>query len=322
MTNKLNEEIDHALWSDLRQGNSFPEVRPLLAHYTSITALEQMMSNDEIWFSNPLFMNDLEELRFGMNEGAAAFRTHEGLKGSCKNNNNFTKLTWYFDHLFQEFDEKHAFDTYVLCLSEHDPNDHDGALSMWRGYGANGSGAALVFDTSKLEENKSSSPELIIDRVHYGTRQQRIEWINEKIESIAKIIKSHTLTDENLYHVAYYWIERLKLFSLFSKHSGFHEEKEWRVVYLSQRDPDKILSHMFGSSITNRGIEPKLKLKLAPLDGVFSEDLSFEKIIDRIILGPTTSTVLAANAIKRMLVLKGKHLLADKVVPSSIPFRP
>ena len=79
---------------------------------------------------------------------------------------------------------------------------------------------------------------------------------------------------------------------------------------------------MFSSAITTRGVEPKLKLKIKPLDGLFSEDLSFEKIIDRIILGPTTSTVLAANAVKRMLELKEKHALADKVVPSSIPFRP
>lgn len=321
MTNKLNEEIDHALWGDLRLGNSFPEVRPLLAHYTSITAIEQIMGNNEIWFSNPLFMNDLEELRFGMQEGGAAFRTHEGLMTACKNNNNFTRLIGYFDHLFQKFDEKHALDTYVLCLSEHDPADQDGTLSMWRGYGANGSGAALVFDTSKLEVNERA-PLLIIDRVHYGTRSQRRAWIDEKIISIANIIDNHILTDENLFHIAYFWIERLKLFSIFSKHSGFHEEKEWRVVYLSERDPDKILHHMFGSAITARGVEPKLKLKIKPLDGVFSEDLSLEKIIDRIILGPTTSTVLAANAVKRMLELKEKSILANKVVPSSIPFRP
>lgn len=321
MTNKLDKELDHALWGDLRHGNSFPDVRPLLAHYTSITVFEQMMGNNEIWFSNPLFMNDLEELRFGMNEGGAAFRAHEGLREACQNNNYFSKLIGYYDYLFQEFDEKHALDTYVLCLSEHDPADQDGTLSMWRGYGANGSGVALVFDTSKVEVDESL-PLLIIDRVHYGTQEQRRKWIDEKIMSIANIIKKHSLTDEKLFHVAHFWIERLKLFSLFSKHSGFHEEKEWRVVYLSQRDRDKTLHQMFGFAITPRGVEPKLKLKVQPLDGIFSEDLSLEKIVDRIILGPTTSTVLAANAIKRMLVLKGKHALADKVVPSSIPFRP
>jgi hypothetical protein len=61
-----------ALWSDIQDGDSFPAVRPLLAHYTSISTLERILVNDEIWLSNPLYMNDMEELRFGLNEGASA----------------------------------------------------------------------------------------------------------------------------------------------------------------------------------------------------------------------------------------------------------
>ena len=41
-------------------------------------------------------------------------------------------------------------DTYVFCLSEHAKDDTDGLLSMWRGYGGNGNGAAIVFDAGKL----------------------------------------------------------------------------------------------------------------------------------------------------------------------------
>lgn len=40
--------------------------------------------------------------------------------------------------------------------------------------------------------------------------------------------------------------ERLKLFALFTKHDGFKEEKEWRVVYLSERDTGKKLRSMLG----------------------------------------------------------------------------
>jgi hypothetical protein len=38
------------------------ENRPLLAHYTSIDALEKIMKTGELWFSSPLFMNDLADL--------------------------------------------------------------------------------------------------------------------------------------------------------------------------------------------------------------------------------------------------------------------
>jgi hypothetical protein len=39
--------------------------RPLhLAHYTSLDVLEKITQTNEIWFSNPLFMNDHQEMRF------------------------------------------------------------------------------------------------------------------------------------------------------------------------------------------------------------------------------------------------------------------
>src|SRR6185437_16245190 len=41
---------------------------PLFAHYTSIQVLEKILRDEEFWFSNPLFMNDLEEMRFGLRE--------------------------------------------------------------------------------------------------------------------------------------------------------------------------------------------------------------------------------------------------------------
>ena len=54
------------LWDDLKA--QFKE-RPLLAHYTSIQVLEKILSTNEVWFSNPLLMNDLQEVRFGIIEG-------------------------------------------------------------------------------------------------------------------------------------------------------------------------------------------------------------------------------------------------------------
>ena len=55
--------------------------RPLLAHYTSITTLKDILKRQEVWLSNPLFMNDLEELRFGIIEGTALFAEKCG--GAC-----------------------------------------------------------------------------------------------------------------------------------------------------------------------------------------------------------------------------------------------
>ena len=48
------------LWADLKGDDSYPAKRPLLAHYTSMVVLEAILRDNEVWFSNPLFMNDLE----------------------------------------------------------------------------------------------------------------------------------------------------------------------------------------------------------------------------------------------------------------------
>ena len=42
------------LWADISGSESYPDNRPLLAHHTSIENLENIMTNDELWFSNPL----------------------------------------------------------------------------------------------------------------------------------------------------------------------------------------------------------------------------------------------------------------------------
>ena len=307
------------MWADFDSENGFPNKRPLLAHYTSISVFEQMMANEEVWFSNPLYMNDFEELRFGMLEGASAFRESQELRQSLPDEKSYTQLMGHFNQFFHQFDTQHAFHTYVMCLSKHDPNDSDGRLSMWRGYGAGGAGMAIVFNTAKIEANPESP--LIVGPVHYASSQERVQWIAEKIKALASLLRSRSVTDEDLFYLAFHWIERLKTFSLFTKHIGFREEDEWRIVYMNERDPKKLLKDMYSYAITPKGVEPKLKLKVKPLEGMFSQDLSFNKIIDRVILGPTNSSALATHVVKRILEQTGKDTHTIKIQASSIPFR-
>jgi hypothetical protein len=116
--------------------------------------------------------------------------------------------------------------------------------------------------------------------------------------------------------------QRIKLFSLFSKHRGFSEEREWRIVYLIERDINKRLEPMCQYAIGPRGVEPKLKLRLEPIDGVIPPGFALSKLIHQIILGPSVSTPLAQAALLRMLDNIGKPELRERVVASNIPFRP
>jgi hypothetical protein len=163
----------------------FAPARPanpfLLAHYTSIQVMESILKNGEVWFSNPLFMNDLQEMRFGLNEGTKFFADIEPLKTAGGNEARAEILQRSYFHYFNHFDLNEAFDTYVFCLAEHDPGDNDGLLSMWRGYGQHGNGAAIVFDPSKITEVPTSP--LIVSKVAYIRDDERIAQVQSILTS-------------------------------------------------------------------------------------------------------------------------------------------
>src|SRR5579883_1243988 len=123
------------LFEDFNGPHTFPQKRPLLAHYTSIATLERIMATNEVWFSNPLFMNDVEELRFGMMQGFQKFSSDSRISEACGSKERASKLIQSFNFYFESFSNEHALDVYVFCLSEHDGQNTDGLLSMWRGYG-------------------------------------------------------------------------------------------------------------------------------------------------------------------------------------------
>jgi hypothetical protein len=310
--------IYQSIWSDIKDENEFPYKTPLLAHYTSMDNFDLIVDGEEFWFSNPLNMNDSEELTFGMIQGASEFKANENLKKACENEDVLCQLMSAFDDHYNHFDENHAFDTYIICFSEHDDENYDGSLSMWRGYGANGNGVSLVIDTKKIVAEETTP--LIISPVEYATREERINWIKEQTNQIAILLTNIDKSNETLNYIAYQWVERLKVYSLFTKHTGFQEEKEWRFVYLNDRDSDSSYKSMFGYSISDERIEPRLKLKFGKIPGE-NASLTLESLIDRIILGPATSSVLSKMSVIRMLEIKGKPELVEKVHASSIPYR-
>jgi Protein of unknown function (DUF2971) len=313
------EILFEPLFADLRDGDPFPAKKPLLAHYTSIHALEAILRSNEVWFSNPLFMNDVEEVRFGINAGANLFLTSTELESACGNKKRFDLLKATFNHYYNTFANEHVIDTYVFCLSEHVKDDTDGLLSMWRGYGGNGSGVAIVFDAGKLPV-RDDAP-LFIARVQYASTEERTNWLQQRTAQFARILGQTSIPDDKLWLGAYLFFERLKLFAVFTKHQGFKEENEWRVVYMPDRDRDKVFDRMISYWVGPRGVEPKLKIKIEHIPGLIDEDLSLSKIVERIILGPSLSSPLARASILKMLDTLGRSDLKDRINSSTIPLR-
>jgi Protein of unknown function (DUF2971) len=313
----LFNELYTKLLDDIDESQGFPSKRPLLAHYTSIAVLEQILLTKQIWFSNPLAMNDHEEMVFGMTTGANAFRVHKGLIKACGTPERHAIMLEAFNGAIQNFWDYQAFDTYVFSASEHDPADIDGKLSQWRGYGGNGSGAAIVFNTEKLDV--SPAARFIIAPVEYRTREAREAWAVNRLDVLAKLMSERlALPDDQLVVPANAYLERIKVASIFSKHIGFSEETEWRVLYRAAHDQGGLLHDMRSHAIVRNGIEPKFKLKIAPLKDAIADDMSLEKIVDRIILGPTQASVLTRPTVQRLLL---NERLGIRLYQSRTPFR-
>ena len=308
-----------SLYQDIRQHGRFSESRPLLAHYTSLKNLELILKSDEIWFSNPLFMNDIQEVRFGIMEGITHFLASKEIEIACATKKRFEKLKNHFVSFSDRYSNEGVIDTYVFCLSEHIKTDNDGLLSMWRGYGENGNGAAIVFDSAKINDIPNSP--LTIGKVVYASSEQRITWLRKKITEFSMLLNSNDIPYDKLHLAAYAFFDKIKLFAVYSKHHGFQEEREWRVVYNPDQDRNKLLHSMFGYLIGQRGVEPKLKFKVEPIGEITDPNLTLSNLVDRIILGPSISSPIAKASIIRMLQALGKSEFKDRIVASSIPFR-
>ncbi len=160
-----------------------------------------------------------------------------------------------------------------------------------------------------------------MSKVRYGSTEERSSWIVQIARNLANILEHNEIPDQKLDLVAGVALARLKLFALFTKHKGFQEEREWRIVYMSDRDAENRLKPLLGYATGPSGVEPKLKYKVGPVDAATGVELSLDQIIAAISLGPTSSSPLAHRSVARMLELIGKENLQDRLFASSIPFR-
>ena len=239
---------------------------------------------------------------------------------TCGSDERAALVHRWFHHYFNDFEMNHLFDVYVFCLAQHKPENADGLLSMWRGYGGNGKGAALVFK-SDLFTLSLGSP-LLIAKVSYASEQQRIATIKKAFTDCLDVLKQHEISDDQLRKVSFTMFDLMKLFSLLSKHHGFKEEDEWRIIYFPDRDIKGLLKDGFRYIVGKNGIEPKLRVKIEPISTEPQATWSFHGILDRIILGPSISSPLALRSVRRMFDTLKRPEFKDKLWPSGIPLRP
>jgi hypothetical protein len=227
---------------------------------------------------------------------------------------------------------------YVLSLSEKRD-----LLSQWRGYCARG-GYSLGLSAQELARTLSSSQEVhepsafVMGKCIYDeqTKRRILDMVCDAFadEYIAMLERgliiqggTHGFRDPNLpggegeelrgqFHD---WRERflrsLLRFAPFTKHEGFSEEAEWRIVNRSAVFPGSASepSPSFRPSATR--LVPFVVMHFNDYDFIDSRHL-------RVTVGPMNEQVIAANSMRAFLSQKlGDVSWGDRVTISSVPYR-
>jgi hypothetical protein len=185
---------------------------------------------------------------------------------------------------------------------------------MWRAYGGT-AGVAMVLKGDFINSETAalgafSSPVLYADK----------ETFAREVEQIADIftLEREFVAGLGRNQVRDLLFVMLQFGMLCTKHRGFHEEKEWRVIAC----PKLYASRLLRSEVEVVRNTPQKVLKLRLEDMPEHQlNLAPHSLIDRIIIGPCEFPLMLYQAFVQLLEEAGVHDADARVVTSSIPLR-
>lgn len=286
-------------------------------HYTSAAVAMSIISNARVWMRNAATMNDFMEVEHGLYMLAGAYNGDPG-KSALRPAIDavFPGSSDWLQGFFNSWQPLLKTDTYMTCVSEHhDDEDTLGRLSMWRAYGGR-SGVALVlrpdaFQLNSQALNAYSSP------VIYPTRPEFDALVLEVADNIGKERAFLQTLGKERFQQALFSMCRFA--ALCTKHPGFKEEQEWRVVHSPTMHPSKRLEKSIESVRGTTQRVYKIPLEDVPEEGLVG--LSIPSLLDRIIIGPTDHPQVMAEAFRDLLRSAEVEDVDDKVRVSDIPLR-
>ena len=291
-----------------------------IVHYTSAESALKIIKSKRLWMRSAACMSDYREVQHG----------HDMLLKYFNDQGNYKAFTEAVDvvapgaaiRAIANFDKYWnsgtiLYQTYISSVSEHqDIEDLDGRLSMWRAYGGNSAHVALVFHCP-AQSDGAEAMKLIFSPITYLETEEANLLIPE---IIGEIQANYELLKSIENQVISNWIFNMLLTIVTCvKHSGFREEREWRVVYC----PNLFHSEFIKPTTETISGVPQVVYNL-PLDKTLNaslEDLDFTKLFDRVIIGPTQYAMPITNAFLAELKMAGVPEAQKKILISHIPIR-
>lgn len=294
-----------------------------LAHYTTAENALNLLKG-EVWLRNTRVMNDVAEIEHGVNLIKNAIEPG----GSTDFESALRRLAKLIDdshpdlsaEVFDEFNQSlpHLVHrTYVTCLSVHHPaTEQNGRLSMWRAYTGSYAGVALILNPEPFSQ-MIEDPSFFSVPVSYSTEDELEEKMLKAADQVADSTDLIKLTPR--WMIKWYFGSLLRKIATASKHQGFREEEEWRVMHTRFVDPSDGLKY---ETATIRGI-PQIVTKLRlTKDGPFANrGMTIPNLVQQVIIGPTNYPFVVAEAIEAAMTEAGIKDARSKITISEIPLR-
>ena len=289
-------------------------------HYTSAENALKIINTKCIWMRNTTCMSDFREVSHGLDALNQYFSLDNGARRQAfatALNECSAGLAEDAFALFNQWWQDTQLQTYITSISEHDDReDFHGRLSMWRAFGNSTARVAIVI---KLDTD-------IGKNVALGAELSPVGYFTE-----ADVAREFDLVTANvnenrgfLRGVDRAWLLNTIFAMLTSavvslKHEGFHEEREWRVIYSPARRPSP---HIQSSIEVVAGIPQRVfKIPLQNKADANLTGLSPSELIDRIIIGPSQYPWAMYEAFVAALEGAGIVDAASRVFTSRIPVR-
>ncbi|WP_224661777.1 DUF2971 domain-containing protein [Mesorhizobium sp. ES1-1] len=285
-------------------------------HYSSSEAAFHMIKTNRIRLRSSSVMNDFMEIEHGLNCLVQSWRGEAGEHLRSLIDDMFPGTSEELAKLFDAWSPLFREDTYIACLSEHeDKDDVLGRLSMWRAYGGP-SGVAVVVNPQvflSVSEALSAftSPVAYLSAEEFDTEFRRVTGNIEMTRDF--------LMEGGKEEFFAYLFQAFRSAVLCTKHPGFAEEKEWRIIYAPKYSTSELIEQSVELIRGTPQIVYSIPFKDYPDKDFVGAELP--KLINRIIIGPTQfpQELRAAT----IALLDGANVpdAANKVVISSIPLR-
>jgi hypothetical protein len=190
-----------------------------------------------------------------------------------------------------------------------------GGFPWWRAFGKPAARAAIVLNLPR--EATAVGLNLTLSPVAYFSYEQVETELVRVISGVRKHCEFLKSVERQTVMYAIFFMLMVATVSL--KHEGFHEEREWRLVYSPQLRPSAFLRKCTETIDGVPQIIYKIPLENRPTEKIVGVEVP--ELIDRVIIGPSNYPIPIGEAFVAALQEAGMKDAAARVFASNIPLR-